>query len=70
MTPAAELLWADTDFPAPQALRLFHREGIRHLPVVRASVGEPVGEAEPPTISAVLSMREILAHLFRLSSQQ
>ena len=54
---AAELVWAEPDYPALDALALMLEENIRHLPIVRPH-GVVATTAEPPTMIAVLSMRE------------
>ena len=62
MTSAADLQWAETDFPAMDALRLLHTERIRHLPVVRLASAASAAP-EPPELHAMISMRELLGHL-------
>ena len=95
MTSAADMIWADADFPvfdalqacrpaartprakqvllernrnastsspsrAPTAAQLLDRENIRHLPVVGVA-GSAAPSSEPPTMIAMVSMRELLA---------
>ena len=45
---------------APTAAQLLDRENIRHLPVVGVA-GSATPSSEPPTMIAMVSMRELLA---------
>ena len=62
MTAAADLIWAEPDYPIIDALRLLDAEGIRHLPVVGAAPNASACAA-PPTVIAMVSMRELLARM-------
>eukprot|EP00966_Prymnesium_polylepis_P060896 1412431-Prymnesium_polylepis.1 len=59
MTPAGDLVWAEADYPALDALALMSNEGFRHLPIAEAT-GQSASLA-PPKLIAVLSMREIMS---------
>ena len=51
---------------APTAAQLVDRENIRHLPVVGVA-GSAAPSSEPPTMLAMVSMRELLAFMARAS---
>lgn len=63
VTGAAELVWAEPDYPLLHALSLLTRERFRHLPVVSegGAGSTSSGSLLPPQLAAVLSMREMLA---------
>ena len=76
-TPHDRLRWVDPHLPALDVLHLMISKGMRHVPVLRepawlwrpgmGSLQDATSVREPPTLLAVVSMRELCAHVLSVS---